>query len=147
MKKRNAVINPDSPIILINVKVLHHVVTLDRTKVAIPWDFQGIVRWTIVGPESATFDPTEGVKFRVEDAPFAPRFHSPTVWEMVVNNTNPAVLQIPFKYILKFTDGNVTLIDDPTVENDSPPAAAPTPTPTPAARRVRRTGRIARTRV
>jgi hypothetical protein len=146
MKTRNAVINvdPDHAVILINVKVLDHVVTLDRTRVSIPWDFTGTVQWAIVAREdSATFHPIEGVKFRAGDAPFAPYPVTPTLWQMDVYNTNPAVLQIPFEYTLTFTDGNATLVDDPTVENDSPPMVAATP----PARLFRRLRRIARTRV
>ena len=138
--KRKAVVNvsPLSPII-VNVHVLDHRITLDKLNVQIPWDFEGIVLWQIVGPDDAEFDPAEGVKFGNPDAPFTPRFQSAKVWEMHVNNTNRAVLQIPFKYNLKLTDGNATIVDDPTVENDSPPTLP--------SRRFRRTGRIARTRV
>ncbi|HEX9984955.1 MAG TPA: hypothetical protein VGF69_16960 [Thermoanaerobaculia bacterium] len=141
MKTRNAVIDVNPTVVCISLTVLDHGLTLSDPNVRIRWDFQGIVRWTIVGPDHATFHPTEGVKFTAGDAPFAPYAVSPTVWEMDVRNTNPGEVRIPFKYTLKLADGGQPIIDDPTVENDSPPEPVHTP------RRFRRTRRIARTRV
>lgn len=137
MKKRNAVTDVDPAVIEVSVTVQGDHVTV-KPNIPIPWYFQGIVRWTIVGPDDATFDPTEGVKF-AQNAPFTPYAVSPTVWEMDASNTNRSEVLIRFKYTLKLADGKQPIIDDPTVENDSPPA--------PKRRRVRRTGRVARTRV
>ncbi|HYC93872.1 MAG TPA: hypothetical protein VEO54_32015 [Thermoanaerobaculia bacterium] len=137
--KSKAVVNVDPFIIVVNVHVLDHQIIIDKPNVPIPWDFHGIVRWQIDGPDDAAFDPAAGVKFQVDNAPFTPYRVSAKVWEMDVRNTNNAVVSIPFKYTLNLTDGNAVIVDDPTVENDSPPK--------PVARRVRRPRRNARARV
>jgi hypothetical protein len=133
MKTRNAVIDVNPIVVNVSVVDQHIIVS---PNIPIPWDFQGTVQWHIA-TEGAQFDANAGVKFAAEKAPFHPYPVSPTVWAMDASNTDPSTVLIRFKYTLKLTDGNVTIIDDPTVENDSPPK--------PAARRVRRTRRIART--
>ena len=119
--KTQRMTDPNS-ILVANVRVVNHAIQIDRTAIRIPWAFSGKIRWELDPAANATFDPTEGVLFRASDAPFHPSRVSDTVWEMNVDNVQTGLASIPFKYSVTLTVDGLSLHDDPTVENESPPA-------------------------
>lgn len=84
----------------------------------VPWNFDGIIRWTIEG--DASFE-DEGIVFAV---PFGsgpvPTGSNPRVRERAVNNDRLDAVG-PFGYTIKYvTPGGSARFHDPTVENDPP---------------------------
>lgn len=123
--KQNQAVNQQDPldIIHINVSLSGDTILIDPLNVQIPWDYRGTVRWTIVD-SIAEFDPDFGITFP-NISPFSPRFISPSVFEMGVDNTNRAFTSIAFVYDVRLTDDGIGLAEDPTVQNDSPPPVRP----------------------
>ncbi|HWW61518.1 MAG TPA: hypothetical protein VN181_09135, partial [Thermoanaerobaculia bacterium] len=85
--------------------------------ITIPWDFDGVIQWTLSG---ATFA-SPGITFDAGSPFQATTLEDGSRCELSVHNDVGSDVGIAFHYNILFEDGMVLMVVDPTVELESPP--------------------------
>lgn len=100
----------------VEVFVIGNEIKVDPVNVQIPWKAEQTIRWTTKDPKLSFI----GVIF-AEPSPFSP-YLDPTgkYCELTYTNTDPESVG-KFKYDLILDNAHLFMMEDPTVQNDSPP--------------------------
>lgn len=89
----------------------------------VPWQFQGTLEFTV---DDAEFDLQRGGITFDHPVPYVRTVLEHHRCVFAVNNDNPAETGIPWHYTAWLIEGGIVrFVDDPTVENDSPPPPLP----------------------